>query len=311
MLPVLFRVFGFPIHSYGVMLAAAFLFGLALVGRQARLIGDDPNHAGNLALWILVPAMIGARLFHCLVFWEHYVQNPLAILNVREGGLVFYGGLIGGTAGGLAYMKRSGLPAGVYADFVAPAIALGLGLARIGCLLAGCCHGKACPPDFPLALTFPPESAGISGIPLYPTQPAEAAFSFLIFFWLYFRVLPRKRFHGQVMASFFVAYGLVRSGLEFFRDDPRGFLGLFSLHAAPGLSGDTATGLWKALLYTQAAVEESPGVYRIQISESQALSVILFGVAAFMFIVLPKICPVDRIPKSPGKIAGNPKKKRA
>ncbi len=297
--PVIFRIFGFPIHSYGLMLALAFLFGIYLLGRQAKEFGDSPDHASNIAIWVLIPAMIGARLFHCFVFWEHYSHNLLAIINVREGGLVFYGGLIGGALGGLAYLKRAGLDMAAYTDFVAPTIAAGLGITRLGCLMAGCCHGKTCPADFPLGITFPSESAGISGIPLYPTQPAESFFSFLIFLLLWFVVRRRKYFHGQVMATFLIAYGVIRSTLEFFRNDPRGFLGLFTVHGSPGMTWENAGGLWKAFLYTETLVEKSAGSYTVQLSESQAVSIVMFVIAALMFIFLPAHHPATKMSLAP------------
>ena len=294
----MFEIFGFPIHSYGVMLALAFLFGIWLLTRQVREFGDDPDDVQNLALWILIPSVLGARLFHCVVFWEHYAHQPWMIFNVREGGLVFYGGFIGGALGAFIFLKRKKKSIAAYSDFVAPLLASGLAIARIGCTLAGCCYGKACSPDFPLALTFPPETVGKAGVPLYPTQPAESFFSLLIFLALWFVIRPRKKFHGEVMAYFLIMYGIVRSTLEFFRNDPRGFLELFTVHGQPGMSADTASGLWKLLLYTEAAVETRKGLYQIQISESQTVSLILFTIAAAIFIVLPKRTTVDKVAKT-------------
>ncbi|MCB1153991.1 prolipoprotein diacylglyceryl transferase, partial [bacterium] len=241
---------------------------------------------------------VGARLFHCFVFWDHYKAHPWQIFNVREGGLVFYGGFIAGSAAGLLYLRRKHLDLAQYSDIVAPTVALGLGFARIGCFLSGCCHGKACPASFPLGVTFPKETIGIAGIPLYPTQLAESFSSFAIFAILYFGVLPRKKFHGQVMALFLVLYGVMRSTLEFFRADPRGFLTLFQFSADAGRTADTATGLWKFLLVTEAVVETTPGQYAFQLSESQVVSLILFALAAVIFIWLPKRKPVDKIPAS-------------
>ncbi len=297
--PVMFRIFGFPIHSYGVMLAIAFLFGIWLLSRQVREFGDDPDDVQNLALWILIPSILGARLFHCAVFWQHYIHEPWMIFNVREGGLVFYGGLIGGALGAIIYFKRKKKNVAAYADFIAPLLASGLAIARIGCTLAGCCYGKACPADFPLAMVYPPETVGVSGIPLYPTQPAESFMSFLIFLILYFYIRPRKKFHGAVIAWFLILYGVVRSTLEFFRNDPRGFVGLFTVHAPAGMTPDNASWFWKILLYSEAAVEKGAGLYQLRISESQTVSLILFAIAAALFITLPKRTAVDKVDKTP------------
>jgi len=316
--PVMLRIFGFPIHSYGVMLACAFLFGIWLMTRQVKAFGDDPDDVQNFSLWVLLSSILGARLFHCFVFWEHYAHQPWMIFNVREGGLVFYGGFIGGAVGGLIFLKLKKKNMAAWADFVAPLLASGLAIARIGCTLAGCCYGKACPENFPLAITFPPETVGLAGVPLYPTQPAESFFSFLIFLALYFVIRPRKKFHGEVMAYFLVMYGIVRSTLEFFRNDPRGFLGLFSVSGDPGMTAENASGLWKVLLYTEAAFEKTAGLYQIQLSESQAVSLIFFVIAGVFFIVLPKRTPVDRVTETApkpretvsGKTGGTGKRKK-
>jgi len=306
--PVMFRVFGFPIHSYGVMLALAFLAAITVTTRGAKKWGENPDHVSNMALWVLVFSMIGARLFHVLVFWGHYSQNFLQAFNVREGGLVFYGGFIGGVIGAFIYFRRHHLSTALYADLAAPAVALGLAVARIGCTLAGCCHGRPCPADFPGAMVFPPETVGIPRVPLYPTQPAESFLSFLIFLFLYFVIARRKKFHGEVMAWFLILYGVIRSFLEFFRNDPRGFLGLFSFSAEPGLTSQTATGFLKGLIYTSAVVEKAPGLYTFQLSESQVVSLVLFAVAAALFIFLPKRMPVGNIPDVPKAPASAGKK---
>ncbi|MCC6157217.1 MAG: prolipoprotein diacylglyceryl transferase [Deltaproteobacteria bacterium] len=293
--PVLFTIFGVPVHAYGVMLACAFLGAIWIASRQVKEAGGDPEHISNMAIYVVILSMIGARLFHCFVFWDHYKDNPLQILNVREGGLVYYGGLIGGAIAGLAYLRRQKLPLAMYSDFVAPGIAFGLGTARIGCFLAGCCHGKTCPADFPFGVTFPPQSVGLSGVPLYPTQFAESILSYAICLFLYFVVRPRKRFHGQVIASFLVLYGLARIGLEFFRADPRGFMTLFHVSATAGLTAASATGLWKLLLATEALFETGPGLYAFRLSESQVVSLLLFGVSAVLWATLRKTQAVSKM----------------
>lgn len=294
--PVLFRVFGLPIHSYGVMLALAFLGAIYIASRQVKEFGGDPEDISNMAVWVVIFAMIGARLFHCFVFWDHYRDNPLQILNVREGGLVFYGGLIGGSLAGLLYLHRKKRPLAAYTDFVAPGIAFGLGTARIGCFLAGCCHGKVCPPHYPFSVTFPNETIGLAGVPLYPTQIAESFLSYAIAAFLFFYVRKHKTFHGQVIAVFLVLYGIARSTLEFYRADPRGFLTLFTFSSEPGRTAETASGLWPFLLKAEALIESAPGVYGFRLSESQVVSLILFAVAGALWAFLRKRAAVSMMP---------------
>ncbi len=224
--PILFQFSGFSIHSYGVMLAIGFIVGISLAAREAVRTGIDPEKVLNLSFWILVSSIIGSRLFHCIVFYPQYLENPLRILMLWEGGLVFYGGFLGALLAGLVYCRVQHLNYWELGDLLMPSVMLGLVFGRIGCTMAGCCFGKACGPDFALGITFDnPLGLGVKNTPLYPTQMISAINAFLIFLalWLYRR---RKRFHGELVAICLIVYGITRSLIEILREDPRGFLHL-------------------------------------------------------------------------------------
>lgn len=292
-IPLPFTDLILPIHAYGFMLAMAFLSAILVTARKAKLLGENEDHVYGLAYWVVISSILGSRIFHCLVYWENYLHEPWRAFFVWEGGLVFYGGLIGALIAPYLYVRRHGLSYWKWADMIAPVIALGLAFGRTGCLLVGCCHGKTCPADFPMALTFPPETVGIAGVPLYPTQVWSIAANLLLAAVLYFIVLDRKRFHGQVMAIFFVLYGVFRSIIELWRDDPRGFATLFHVTGPSGATPQSP-GLFGKLLFFEALAETSPGTYAFQVSESQFVSLALFVLAAGIWIVQRKRAPVSR-----------------
>src|SRR5688572_21279710 len=145
-LPQLFPE-GLPVRGYGVMLLAGISAGVGLAIYRARQAGLHPELIISLAVWLVVCGVIGARLFHVIEYWdEHFAgKNPadtfLEIINVPEGGLVIYGGFIGAAVGFTIFVRKHRLPLLAMADLVAPSMAIGLALGRIGCLLNGCCYG--------------------------------------------------------------------------------------------------------------------------------------------------------------------------
>ncbi len=224
MYPVLIEFYGLSIHSYGAMLALAFIVGISLATKEAIRTGVDPEMLLNLTFWILISAILGSRLFHCAVFYPQYLNDPLRIFKLWEGGLVFYGGFIGSTLVIIIYSKLHKLNFWQLADITIPSAMLGLMFGRIGCTLAGCCFGKACGPDFMFGITFThPLGLGIKNVPLYPVQPLSAVTALIIFIilWLYRK---RKRFHGELLAIGLFIYSITRSLIEILREDPRGFV---------------------------------------------------------------------------------------
>jgi len=171
---------GLPVRSYGVMMLTAVLCATGLVAWRLQRRRLNPELAVSLALWVVVPGVIGARLFYVIEYWETQFRPAFVsehggllvglagVINVARGGLVVYGGLIGAVVGLLAFVRSSRLPLWAVCDLVAPALALGLALGRIGCLLNGCCFGGVC--HHAWAITFPPNS------PAYEVQAARGLF---------------------------------------------------------------------------------------------------------------------------------------
>jgi phosphatidylglycerol:prolipoprotein diacylglycerol transferase len=222
--PDLFKIGPLTIHTYGVLVAAGFLLGLALAVRQARKEGILADKIVDLGFYLLLSALIGSRLFFILINASHYLKNPLEIFKIWEGGLVFYGGLLLAVPTVLWYVKKHALGVWSTADLFAPSIAIGHAIGRLGCFAAGCCYGK--PAEGLLwAVTFTdPESLAIIGIPLHPTQLYESLGEFINFLILI--ILRRyKSFNGQLFLTYIILYSVLRFIVEFFRGDVgRGFI---------------------------------------------------------------------------------------
>jgi phosphatidylglycerol:prolipoprotein diacylglycerol transferase len=226
--PVLFSWGSISIFSYGLLIAAGFLIGVALARREASRVGIDPERMTDLGFYIVVAALVGSRLLYVLTNPSHYLAHPLEILMIWKGGLVFYGGFLGALATALVYVRRKGLPVWGTADVIAPSIAFGQFLGRLGCFFAGCCYGKAC--ELPWAVTFRhPETLAPAGVPLHPTQLYSAAGNLMIFFFLML-LRKRKKWDGQVFWTYVFLYAVIRSIVEIFRGDFRGpEIGLLSV----------------------------------------------------------------------------------
>jgi phosphatidylglycerol:prolipoprotein diacylglycerol transferase len=232
MYPELFHIGSFPVNTYGVLLALAFLAALFVAARLGARDGLPRERIFDLGLWMLLGGLVGSKLL-LMVAEPEYASNPWQLVSldfIRSGG-VWYGGFLGGLVTGVLLIRRYKLPFGKVMDAFAPGVALGQAIGRQGCFAAGCCWGK--PTTLPWGVEFGELAHRITGVPvdvhLHPTQLYESFASALLFLFLY-RLHRRKRFTGEVIAAYAVLYGLIRFLIEFVRDDPRGdILGLTSL----------------------------------------------------------------------------------
>ena len=232
MYPELFRIGNFPINTYGVFLALAFLCAILISVKLATRDGLPRERIYDLCLWMLLASLVGSKLL--MLFTEpEYRDHPLQLLSLdflRSGG-VFYGGLIAAVATGYFLMRRYQLPWWKTADACAPGIAIGNFFGRQGCFAAGCCWGK--PTTLPWGVKFSELGHEITGVPtdvhLHPTQLYESFAMLIVFFFLLW-LHRRRRFSGQVILSYALLYSVIRFTIEFVRDDPRGdILGLTTL----------------------------------------------------------------------------------
>jgi len=215
MLPDLLTIGPVTLHSYGLMLAVAFLAGMAVVERLAGPLGLNRDRILDCALVIMAAAIVGSRAFYVLSHLDDYRLNWWSILAVWEGGLTFYGGVLLAVPAAVLFMRRHRLPVWTMADLIAPAFALGVGFGRLGCFLNGCCYGK--PSSLPWAVRFPSHgAAGAVGCAVQPTQLYEALFGFAMFALL-LALVRRRGFPGFLFCLFIAAYATWRFLLDFLR----------------------------------------------------------------------------------------------
>ena len=225
--PVLFDLGGFTIYAYGVLLAAAYLLGLQFALMRARARGLDSQRVMDLGIWIIISALVGAKLLLLIVDFKQFTSNPRELLALARSGGVFYGGLIAAVVVALLYLRRHRLPLWTTTDVFAPGIALGHVVGRLGCLMAGCCFGK--PTSVPWAITFrdPAALANVGtplGVPLHPTQLYEAGAEALILVFLLVFERRGRPFPGRTFWGYMLLYGISRFVIEFYRGDSRGMV---------------------------------------------------------------------------------------
>ncbi|MCA9667548.1 MAG: prolipoprotein diacylglyceryl transferase [Myxococcales bacterium] len=282
MRPTLFTIGGGDVRTYGVAMALAFLVAVVLGARAAKRRAVGVSLWLDLCFWLLVSGVLGSRLLFVITNADaFYQQCAVGVsgagsrslwrvlidcsrpLHVWEGGLVYYGGVIAATLTTVYYLRKRGASFLRVADLAAPLLALGHAIGRLGCLAAGCCYGKVALSG--AGARFPRESlvfmelvqrrlldAGAQMTPaLHATQLYEALGEGLIFLALTL-LTARRRYHGQIFIAYLLLYGLLRSVVEVFRDDPlRRFV--FELYT-PALNKSLGVGPGALLLSTSQAI---------------------------------------------------------
>ncbi len=222
--PVAFHLFGRPIFWYGILAASGFLAGLIHWSLLARRAGQPPERASDLALCVMIGGIVGSRVAYILANAGYYLQHPIEIIRLDQGGLIFYGGVIGAVLAIMLLARRENAPLWDLGDFAVSALPLGHAFGRVGCFLNGCCHGV---PGKPGGCGVPP-AADSAAFDLYgsqavlPVQLFEAGANLLLYgvlLSLWFR--PRRPRPGTGVALYAAGYGAVRFGLEFLRGDER------------------------------------------------------------------------------------------
>jgi phosphatidylglycerol:prolipoprotein diacylglycerol transferase len=243
------------IHTYGVLLVISFLVAIFIARHFAKRDDIDPDMVVDMGVYIILAALIGAKLLLLIVDWDVYsrqfrtlagegggaVGQALGFLgsvgayigavaqmgmSLLQAGGVFYGGFIAAVIASIWYVRRHDLNLWRVADVAAPAVAIGHGIGRLGCFAAGCCYGI--PTDLPWGVTFTDTYSGTLvgvplNVPLHPTQLYEAATNLMLggfLMWFF----PRRKYKGQVFWMYVLIYATLRFFHEFLRADPRGFL---------------------------------------------------------------------------------------
>jgi phosphatidylglycerol:prolipoprotein diacylglycerol transferase len=223
--PLLFQFGIIKLHTYGLMIVIGFLTGLYLLHTAAKRNGLNPEKVVDIAFLGLGFGLLGGRLVYILTRLDYFSQHPIEVFYFWEGGLVFYGGFLGGAFAFWYFSRKYKMPALKVMDIATPSLAIAHFFGRLGCFSAGCCYGKPASPDLPWAVIFrDPLSLAPPGIPLHPTQLYDALNALVIFSVLMF-MRKREKFTGQLLVIYMLLYSIGRSIVEVFRGDSiRGFV---------------------------------------------------------------------------------------
>ena len=212
-----FTVFGhslgpLPIFMYGVMLSIAFLMSIALTAWQARKAGFTVDDILDLAIYVIIFAIIMSRVGYIITNWSDYRGSAASMMRIYEGGLSFHGGVVGGTLAVFYFCARKKYHVWRLGDVIMPGLALGLAIGRIGCFLNGCCYGQ--PTHSHVGVVFPSLHDGIRR---HPSQLYDLAFNLAIMLLLLGPLARFKRKHGDLVAFWLILSGITRFIMEQYR----------------------------------------------------------------------------------------------
>ncbi len=272
--PVAFEILGYPVHWYGIIIAAAALLGAVLATRVARRLGEDPDHAWSMLLIVMVLAVIGARLYHVVHLWDDvYSTDPSLIPQIWNGGLGIPGGIAGGALGVMLYARSNKISALRWMDIAAPALLLGQVIGRLGNFVNQELYGppiSLCGTEYPPCLpfgipidaahreppwtidAFPVETTQF--VPLFAYEMALNLIGMLVLLWVIRRFGPRL-FAGDAVLMYIMWYGAVRTLLETYRVNNWTILGVPTAMWL-GIIGFVLAGAW--LIYRHRRGRGSP-----------------------------------------------------
>lgn len=237
MYPILLKVSIFEFHTYTVLMAAAFLLGVYLFFRYNDRLPEPFPVTPLGALLLFLGALVGSKIYYALEY-----EGPsglLRVFRIWEGGLVAYGGLLGGTLAAVAYLRWRRVPILPIGDIVMCYLPLCHAIGRLGCFFNGCCYGA--PTEVPWGIVYPDsgathdyllrvhQEAGLIAADalhhhaVHPTPLYESLGLLLLFFVVWHR-FSRRRFEGELLLLYPGLYGAVRFTVEFFRGDTTHYL---------------------------------------------------------------------------------------
>lgn len=228
-----FTVFGQDIYWYGIFIGLGVILGVLLALHEAKRTGQNPDTYLDFIIYAMIIAIIGARLYYVIFSWDFYSQHPEKIFAIREGGLAIYGGIIGGVLTAIVYSHLKKKSFWVMADTMAPSLILGQMLGRWGNFFNKEAFGGFTENLFAMRYQLSQVRAsdvtpdilqnlvtvnGVDYIQVHPTFLYESMWSLCVFIILL--ILQRKKkFDGQVCATYFFGYALGRVWIEGLRTD--------------------------------------------------------------------------------------------
>lgn len=208
---IIFQLGPVTLYSYGLLIAFGFILATLLILRDSSRVGISRDDIFDCLISILVGGLIGGRLLFVLINHEFYLRDPIRIFFLNEGGMAIQGSLFAGALAGVIACRIKKIPFWRGSDLIAPYIALGQAIGRIGCFFNGCCYGVIY--NGPFSVTFPAEA-----VSRVPVQLYSSAVLLIIYFFL---ILARrnKPFDGYIFSLYLMAYGVFRFLMDFLRDD--------------------------------------------------------------------------------------------
>lgn len=205
----LFRIGHFSINIFGVMIAIGIITGILIMLKEAKRKGLNEDNVFDLAIYTIIAAVIGARLYYVIGFnFSYYLKNPLEIIFVNLGGLSIQGGLLGGIVFAVWYTKKKGILFWETADIFAPSIAIGQAIGRIGCDIFGT----------PMKTIYP-WGIKVGSQIVHPAQMYEMVLDLLLFTYLW-RKKDRLSYKGELFIKYIIGFSINRAIVEFFRTNP-------------------------------------------------------------------------------------------
>lgn len=212
------------LHSYGLMIALGVLSAFYVTLYKSKKFGIDADKLSSLFIWVILAAFVGGKLFFFFEDIDKYWGDLAAMKRAMSGGFVFYGSLIFSIPTIVWWLRKEKVPVRPFLDilaFVGPVVH---SFGRVGCFLAGCCHGKVCDSWFGVTFSHPDTLAAFKNTPLYPTQLFDIGVNMIILLTVYF-IQKKQKFEGQLFLIYLMMYGVGRSIVEIYRgDEARGFL---------------------------------------------------------------------------------------
>ncbi len=225
------QVFNYQIPVYGISMVVGCILAVVLSFYSGKKYGIQRCDCVNFAIYAVIGGLIGAKLLYIIVELPTLFVDPSRIVHMILGGMVFYGGVIGGIWGGYLYCRKYKINPIEFFDIAAPSLALGQAFGRVGCFMAGCCYGIEY--DGFCSVVFPAGGFAPAGVPLLATQLLEAGYLLLLTVALSL-ILKKSTKVGRTAGWYFVLYGVWRFIIEFFRSDDRGQV--FSLSTSQFIS---------------------------------------------------------------------------
>lgn len=243
--PICFQIGSRPIYWYGVMMAAAFLAAILHWNWLARRSDKPDNYGYDLAFYLMLAGILGARINYVIANFQDFKTEPLSIIRIDQGGLIYYGGFIGAILAAIIFARVKKEHFVQLADFAITAIPLGHALGRIGCFLNGCCYGTE---------GTTPWCCLLHDTLRHPVQLYETGWNLLVYVTITLFFLRRK-LPGTVFALYLILYPCGRFILEYWRGDTRQMLhGLTTAQAFSLILILTGVSLWSWLLLRDKTV---------------------------------------------------------